>query len=203
MRRARICSLVLIAMFLGVSVVRAQGCDVSVRRPVYVLSNAFAPALNVGVDVPTGKDWSVSASYYYPWIWPSSSNRWCFEALALDLGVTRWFGGENGQKGIHGVGAYAMGGYYDLGRNYKGHQGEFVNAGLCYSYRRAVGSQGWKVEFSVGLGVFLSGARPYYVKVDGGPLLEREGLERRVRYYGPSRFGVTFLCPLRRKEGSR
>lgn len=40
-----------------------------IRKPVVaVRSNLLVPALNVGIEVPIGTNWSVAADYYFPWV---------------------------------------------------------------------------------------------------------------------------------------
>ena len=54
------------------------------RKPVVaVRSNLLVPALNVGVEVPIGTNWSVAADYYFPWVWPKRETvHCCLNALA-------------------------------------------------------------------------------------------------------------------------
>jgi len=57
-----------------------------------VRTNLLVPALNIGAELPIGDSWSVSADYYFPWIWPNQRNRNCFEFLGWSAEGRYWFG---------------------------------------------------------------------------------------------------------------
>ena len=163
-----------------------------------VRTNLLVPALNVGVEVPIGRHWSVGAEYYYPWIWPAPDNRNCFELLACNIEGRYWFGHERTiaqRLQGHALGLYAGCGYYDLQYNYDGYQGEFVDVGIDYTYALSVAKGKLHFEFSLGLGYIYSQARPYSVITKGGELLWHKRLQN-VQYFGPTRLNVALTVPI-------
>ncbi|MBQ7342339.1 MAG: DUF3575 domain-containing protein [Alistipes sp.] len=161
-------------------------------------TNLLVPALNIGLEVPIGTNWSVGAEYYYPWIWPSPENRNCFELLAWNIEGRYWFGRERtiaDRLQGHAIGLYAGGGYYDVQHNFKGHQGEFADVGIDYTYALPVAKGKLHMEFSLGVGYIYSVARPYAVAEKGGDLLWRKQLQH-IHYFGPTRLNIALTVPI-------
>ena len=173
------------------------------RIPVVAFrSNLLVPALNAGIEVPIGKHWSVGADYYFPWIWPKKDNKNCFELLAWGIEGRYWFGKNRTAfdrlKG-HSVGLYGYVGYYDFERNFHGHQGEFLNVGVDYTYAMAVGKRkSLHLEFSLGLGYIYSEARQYTVIEANGPLIS-DKITKKVGYFGPTKANVSLVVPIFKK----
>jgi hypothetical protein len=164
-----------------------------------VRTNLLVPALNVGVEVPIGNHWSVGADYYYPWVWPKKDNKDCFEMLSWGIEGRYWFGKNRTEydrlKG-HSVGLYGYMGYYDFERNYHGHQGEFVNVGVDYTYAMAVGKRkSLHLEFSLGLGYIYSAARQYTVIEAGAPLIS-DKITKNIGYFGPTKANISLVVPI-------
>lgn len=177
------------------------------NAPLYAIrSNLLVPALNIGAEVPLGNRWSVSADYYFPWIWPSKTNRNCFELLGWSLEGRYWFGrnrtAADRLKG-HSAGLYGAGGYYDFERNYKGQQGEFASAGIDYTYAMPVGKKKrMNLEFTIAVGYIHAWARNYTVHGEYGPLFKEEG-DVIFDYFGPTKAAVSLVIPFYGKEGRK
>ncbi|MBE6210376.1 MAG: DUF3575 domain-containing protein [Rikenellaceae bacterium] len=174
--------------------------EASVERKMVLAArtNLLVPALNIGLEVPIGTNWSVGAEYYYPWIWPSPENRNCFELLAWNIEGRYWFGRERtiaDRLQGHAIGLYAGGGYYDVQHNFKGHQGEFADVGIDYTYALPVAKGKLHMEFSLGVGYIYSVARPYAVAEKGGDLLWRKQLQH-IHYFGPTRLNIALTVPI-------
>ena len=174
-----------------------------VRKPVVaVRSNLLVPALNIGVEVPIGTHWSVGADYYYPWIWPKRDNKNCFEFLGWGIEGRYWFGRERtvfDRLQGHSIGLYGYMGYYDFERNYHGHQGEFVNVGIDYTYAMAVGKKkAVHFEFSLGVGYIYSQARKYTVIEANGPLIS-DKITKIIGFFGPTKANVSLVVPIFQK----
>lgn len=173
------------------------------RKPVVaVRTNLLVPALNVGVEVPIGTHWSVGADYYFPWIWPKRDNKNCFELLAWGVEGRYWFGRNRtvlDRLQGHSVGVYGYMGYYDFERNYHGHQGEFMNVGVDYTYAMAVGKRKQiHLEFSLGFGYIYSQARKYTVIEAQGPLIS-DKITKKVGFFGPTKANVSLVVPIFQK----
>lgn len=177
------------------------------RIPVAsVRTNLLVPALNVGVEVPVGNRWSVSADYYYPWIWPHEKNRNCFEFLGWSAEGRYWFGRDrNPYERLtgHSMGVYAAAGYFDFEKNYRGMQGEFISPGIDYTYSMAVGRQKRvRLQFTIAVGYIRSWGRTYNVYGDYGELYPDAGTVV-WDYVGPTKAAVTLSVPLYGKGGRR
>ena len=173
------------------------------RKPVVaVRSNLLVPALNVGVEVPIGTHWSVGADYYFPWIWPKRDNKNCFEFLGWGIEGRYWFGKNRtvlDRLQGHSIGLYGYMGYYDFERNYHGHQGEFVNVGLDYTYAMAVGKKrAVHFELSLGVGYIYSSARKYTVIEPGSPLIS-DKRTKKVGFFGPTKANISLVVPIFQK----
>ena len=169
---------------------------------VAVRSNLLVPALNIGIEVPIGTHWSVGADYYFPWVWPKRDNKNCFELLAWGIEGRYWFGRNRtvfDRLQGHSVGVYGYMGYYDFERNYHGHQGEFMNVGVDYTYAMAVGKRKQiHFEFSLGVGYIYSQARKYTVIDAGGPLIS-DKITKEVGFFGPTKANVSLVVPIFQK----
>lgn len=170
------------------------------RVPIMAFrSNLLVPALNVGVEVPIGNHWSVGADYYFPWVWPKSDNKNCFEFLGWGIEGRYWFGKnrtEFDRLQGHSIGLYGYMGYYDFERNYHGYQGEFVNVGVDYTYAMAVGKKkSVHFEFSLGVGYIYSQARKYSVIEAGSPLIS-DKITKKVGFIGPTKANISLVVPI-------
>ena len=182
------------------------------RKMVVALrSNLLLPLLNVGVEVPIGNRWSVGADWYYPWLWrnwhKSTEMKNCFELLMGGADVHYWLGsrhaeGEDNWKyrlSGHAVGVYGYYGYYDIGHDYKGHQGDFYNVGVDYVFSTRIGrTRLWRLEFTLGVGYIHSGATKYRVYTDGGHAF-RTGINKNFNWFGPTKVGISLVIPLYKK----
>ena len=173
------------------------------RKPVMaVRTNLLVPALNVGIEVPIGNHWSVGADYYYPWVWPKRDNKNCFELLSWGVEGRYWFGRNRtvfDRLQGHSLGVYGYMGYYDFERNFHGHQGEFINIGLDYTYAMAVGKKkSVHFEFSLGVGYIYSQARKYTVIEAGAPLIS-DKITKNIGFFGPTKANISLVVPIFQK----
>ncbi len=170
---------------------------------VAVRTNALAiPLANIGVVLPFERHWSVAADFYYPWLQRSQDHRNCLQALAGGLEGRYWF--SEALRG-HSVGAFVLAGWYDLEYNFHGYQGGFGSIGLDYLYAIPVFKNKMRLEFSLGLGFFLSRAREYRVYESGGRAYTEKDMAKDIGYFGPVKAGVSVVVPIAitRKKGGR
>ena len=176
---------------------------VAPRKPVFAFrSNLLVPALNVGVEVPIGNHWSIGADYYYPWVWPKRDNKNCVEMLAWGIEARYWFGRnrtEFDRLQGHSIGLYGYMGYYDFEYNFHGHQGEYANVGIDYTYAMAVGKKkNVFFEFSLGIGCIYSQARKYTVIESGAPLIS-DKITKNISFIGPTKANISLVVPIFQK----
>lgn len=173
------------------------------RVPVAALrTNLLVPGLNFGVEVPVGNSWSVGADYYFPWIPRKWDRKNCFQLLGVILEGRYWFGTgrtETDRLEGHSLGFSVSGGYYDMERNFTGHQGEFASVGVDYLYSLPICNDRLHLEFTVGAGYLYSYARPYDVFEPGGKAF-KEGYVKNVHWLGPLKAGVSLVIPITAKR---
>ena len=177
------------------------------NRLILLRTNVLAvPFANVGIETCITPQISVGANWYYPWIWRNKIHKDCFEILALDLESKYWFRKpEDEANRMLGpaAGLYCAAGYYDFERNYSGHQGWFLNVGADYTHAFRFRNSGTRLELEFGLGFIWSPAQPYDCFEPEGKCYRRKGVTRQVRWFGPTRIGVSFSTPLFQKSSKR
>lgn len=167
-------------------------------------SNLLQPLLNVGIEVPIAKHWSLGADYYYPWFWPAKNNKNCFELLFVSAEARYWFATNRKQQmpeknylAGHSIGVYGAWGYYDFEHNYHGHQGDGWSVGIDYLYALPIAKGKLRMEFQLALGALWSlKAQPYNVYEDGGHLIRERGHRKNFSYLGPTKLGVSLVVPI-------
>lgn len=165
-------------------------------------TNLLVPALNVGIEVPVGYNWSIGADYYYPW-WLAKSNMYCSEMLGWFIDTKYWFGHDRGEKDKltgHALGAYAGFGYYDYQWERSGNQGEYIDIGVDYTYSIPLAKDRLRMEFNIGLGWVHTVARHYTPTDDYADLIKDPGIRhRKYNFVGPTRASISLVVPIRMK----
>ena len=173
--------LTLLTVFITVHAMAARPAQTG-AGDVAVRTNALAiPLLNIGVEVAVAANWTLGA------------NANALQALAASLEGRYWF--TKPFEG-HSVGAFGMAGKYDVERNFHGYQGRFGSVGIDYMFAVPVIGNRLRLEFSLGLGFFLSRAREYRVYEPGGPAYAEKDMAKDIRYFGPVKAGVSVVVPL-------
>ena len=175
------------------------------ERIMAIRTNLLLPLMNIGVEYPISKHWSLEADWNYPWIWPRIANKDCIEMLSLSVGA-RWWMRKPADKTWRGrtdlagpsLGISMLAGYYDFERDYSGRQGEFCGLSLDFTWAVRLGKKKLtRMEFTVGGGYLYTPSRKYHVEQERGKLLydTREG----THWLGPTRAAVSIVFPLSRK----
>ncbi len=180
--------------------------DLLRKKVLAFRTNLLVPFLNIGMEVPIGNRWSMGLDYYYPWLWRKADHKNCFQLLFWELEGRYWFGKkhtkgwENWQNRLtgHSVGAYVAAGYYDIGHNWTGHQGNCYSVGVDYLYGLPVAKGKLHMEFSFGVGWVHSKAQAYRVREEGGKLLRKPHVINVINYFGPTRATIAFVVPINR-----
>lgn len=168
-------------------------------------TNLLVPALNVGLEFPIKDHWSIGVDYYYPWA-VSKQNKWCGEMLGIFVDTRYWITGEKyrwtkaDRLQGHAIGIYGGAGYYDYQNIRHGYQGEYIDAGVDYTFGLPVGPKDnkWmRMEFNIGLGWIRTWARHYAPSDDFSQLIKDPGVKNLVfDYFGPTRASISFLIPI-------
>jgi hypothetical protein len=168
------------------------------QKVAAVRTNLLSPLSNVGAEMCINDRWSVEADYYFPWLCRKADHKNAMQMLAWGVTGRYWLGKGRTYKNRllgHSVGLGTYIGYYDLERNYTGHQGEFASVCLDYMYAMPVFNNRMHLEFTVGLGYLYSYARPYDVFESGGKAF-REGYTKNIHWAGPLKAGVSLVVPI-------
>lgn len=148
------------------------------KRPLALKTNLLfdlGTALNVEVEVPLGRRFSVAGEWIFPW-WLWERKQYCFELLSGTLEGRYWlkpnYARQEEELGLHNpltgwfVGLYGSAGKYDLEWNRKGYQGEFaLSTGFTLGYVKPL-SRNLNMEFSLSAGYLQTDYRYYHARQD-------------------------------------
>ncbi len=169
-----------------------------------------ASALNIELEIPIGRRWSVALEWVFPW-WLYEKKQYALQLGNGNLEVKYWLGNRANRKQLTGwfAGIYGGGGYYDMEWKNRGLQGEFWHAGIGAGYAHPVSRNGnWRMEYSLGVGYLYSKYREYVPKTgdDNEWHLIRRG-DGRLDWFGPTRAKVSLVWMLnhgtRKKETTK
>ena len=173
-------------------------------------SNLLYDALlvpNIGIEVPIGDRWSVSAAWMYAW-WSNDHRHKSWRIYGGELEGRYWLPSA-GTKPLqrHHVGIYTQMVMYDLKWGERGYMGGRpgstiwcegnYGAGVSYGYSLPISSI-FQLDFTIGVG-FLGGLYREYYFDDDCYVYDRT---RRMRYWGPTKAEVSlvWLIPYGKKQ---
>ena len=139
-------------------------------KPILALKSNLlldaASVINLGLELPLGKRFSIGADVYCPW-WRNRAKDVTVQMFGTDLEGRYWFGDRERRRKMTGffAGVYAGAGYFDfqLGSltDGKGIQSEFFfTGGLCAGYAHEI-VKGLRLEYSLGIGYYHCNFREY------------------------------------------
>lgn len=180
----------------------------TIRKPLFALKTNLlfdlATALNVEVEVPIGKQWSVAGELIFPW-WLLNDKQYCLQLLSGNLEGRYWFGDRTNRAPLTGwfTGIYTGGGLYDLEWKVKGYQGEFfIAAGVSGGYAHKI-KRNLSIEYSLGVGYLKTHYREYEPKM--GEDNEWHLIRKKsgnYTWFGPTRAKISLVWMLNyKKEG--
>lgn len=150
------------------------------RHPVMAIkTNLLYDAVtfvNMELEWPFKKHYSLMLEVTYPWWLDREHNRWCFQIGEAGLEWRYWFSDwrrhgsymlwdEEDSWPLKGwfIGLYGAVAYYDWQPwQMNGWQGELASAGLSFGYSKNLGKN-WRMEFSLGIGYVYTQYRSYHV----------------------------------------
>lgn len=162
------------------------------------------PLVNLGLEVPFGRHFSLGMDIYYPWLKRNAYHKECTQMVAYGMDIRYWLGRDNVPAEArllgHSFGIYGAGGHYDFQRNWSGHQGTFFNIGFDWMYAFPIFHGTMHMEIELGLGFIYSKATPYYCYEPYGDCIREPGAIKIVRWYGPTKAQVSIVVPIYRRK---
>lgn len=154
-------------------------------------------AVNLGVEVPLGEDFSVNAHFTFPW-WTAGpyGNKYALQLLDAEGELRWWFApGEERFQG-HYVALQGSGGKFDLqwGRDIGCYQCYNWGVGLSYGYAMSL-SDHWNLEFALTLGYLAIDYQHYVPSPDWSVLLRDNAKAGTLHYFGPTGLKVSLVYP--------
>ena len=154
-------------------------------------------AVNLGVEVPLGEDFSVNAHFTFPW-WTAGpyGNKYALQLLDAEGELRWWFAkGEERFEG-HYVALQGSGGKFDLqwGRDIGCYQCYNWGVGLSYGYAMKLGKH-LNMEFALTLGYLAIDYQHYVPSPDWSVLLRDNAKAGVLHYFGPTGLKVSLVYP--------
>lgn len=187
-----------------------QGCTIAIKTNL--LFDALAVA-TVGVEVPVGGHWSVSADWMYGWLGNDHRHDY-WRLYGGDVEGRYWLGGARAADGHraltgHHVGLYAQAFTYDFefgGRGYMGGKPKGTlwdkasyGFGLSYGYAKRIARR-LNIDLGIGIGYVTGDYQRYHP--DGHCYVYDR--TNRLRFFGPTRAEVQLVWLLgKTQKGGR
>ena len=162
-------------------------------------------AVNLGVELPLGEDFSVNAHFTFPW-WTAGpyGNKYALQLLDAEGELRWWFApGEERLEG-HYLALQGSGGKFDLqwGRDIGCYQCYNWGVGLSYGYSMSL-SEHWNLEFALTLGYLAIDYQHYVPSPDWSVLLRDNAKAGVLHYFGPTGLKISLVYPFHIQRGGR
>ena len=162
-------------------------------------------AVNLGVEVPLGEDFSVNAHFTFPW-WTAGpyGNKYALQLLDAEGELRWWFAkGEERFEG-HYVALQGSGGKFDLqwGRDIGCYQCYNWGVGLSYGYAMKL-SKHLNMEFALTLGYLAIDYQHYVPSPDWSVLIRDNAKAGTLHYFGPTGLKISLVYPFHIQRGGR
>lgn len=180
-----------------------RSSDKWIKKPLLAIKSNLlydaASILNIEIECPIGKYWSIAGEWIFPW-WTidngkANSSRHRLQLLSANVDLKYWLGNRIRHQKLDGwfIGAYGGSGKYDFEYTKKGVQGEFcIFAGISGGYAHRI-SKNIYMEYSLGLGYLRTNYRNYTTKwgYDNRwhPIFEKGG---KYTWMGPTKAKISF-----------
>lgn len=156
-------------------------------------------ALNAGIEIPFGKNFSVEWMDVFPWwAWGQYNNKYAIQLWTMGPEVRWWFKRTDRRKYLtgHFLGLNVLSGRYDF-QNDKGlcYQGHFWTSGITYGFALPV-CKWLNMEFSASVGYVSSDYQHYEPGQDYAHLYRDKYNAGQISYFGPTSARVSLVLPL-------
>jgi hypothetical protein len=181
-------------------------CCVPGRPLVIIKTNLLydvALTPHLGVEVPIGERFSVSAEFMRGW-WLKRDNSFCWQLEAAALEGRYWFSPlmERHRHGGWFAGIAVQAGFYDFQLHHtRGAQGEVWMAGVTGGYLCPLSSY-WSLEFTLGIGCLRTNYRRYNLMPthNGYELVASAPSTRLTGVLYPLKAGISIQWAIRSKK---
>lgn len=190
-----------------VTPVRTEEFQYHYRRPIAVKTNLLfdlATALNVEIEVPLARRWSLAGEWIFPW-WLLEDKQHCLQVLCGTLEARYWLRGnykhQDKSLGRHNplagwfIGVYAGTALYDVEWDAEGyHSLNAYMAGISAGYVQPL-SRNFSMEFSVGVGYAYTDYWHYFARqsVANGEWYRLRQEKKTFDWVGPTRAKVSLV----------
>ena len=162
-------------------------------------------AVNFGLELPLGKNFSANAHFMFPW-WTAGpyGNKYALQMLNAEGELRWWFApGEQVLQG-HYLALQGNGGKFDIqwGRDFGCYQCYNWGVGLSYGYSMSL-SEHWNLEFSLSLGYMAIDYQHYVPSPDWSILIRDDAKVGTLHYFGPTSLKVSLVYPFHFKTGRK
>ncbi len=176
----------------------ADSHPIVLKKPIFALKTNLLfdvlTVLNVELEVPIKKRWSVLGEWTFPW-WLAKDNSRALQLLNGNVEGRYWFGNRSNRQVMTGwfAGLYAGMGKYDFENNSKGYQGDFnLSVGLTAGYAHTINRKGTlRMEYSLGVGYLKTDYKKYIGSTNDEFLIWQN--DGKLNYFGPTRAKVSFV----------
>lgn len=162
-------------------------------------------ALNVEVEIPIGKKFSVMVEDVFPWwTWGPNKNKYAFQMWEMGIEPRWWFIRNDRRDKLSGhfLGVYGMSAKYDFQWDRKAcYQGEYWSAGVTYGYAMPV-CKWLNMEFSLSVGYLNSPYRHYFPGENYEILWRDKYKTGTFHYFGPTKAKISLVLPISYKYRS-
>lgn len=168
--------------------------------PVALKTNLLydaASVLNVELEMPIGRHFSVMAEGYFPW-WLFESKQRCVQIRYGGIEGRYWFSDlgarslkQNSMKGWF-IGLYGGMGLYDLEWNKTGYQGSAYSGGVTAGYVHKIGRE-FSMEYSLGLGYMHTPYDKYNATPNGDDWTLVKEFSGKYNWVGPTKLKVSLI----------
>ena len=162
-------------------------------------------AVNFGLELPLGKNFSANAHFMFPW-WTAGpyGNKYALQMLNAEGELRWWF--APGEQVLHGhyLALQGNGGKFDIqwGRDFGCYQCYNWGVGLSYGYSMSL-SEHWNLEFALSLGYMAIDYQHYVPSPDWSILVRDDAKVGTLHYFGPTSLKVSLVYPFHFKTGRK
>ena len=186
---------------------------IEIRKPLFAIKTNLlydaVSALNVEIEVPIGKRWSVAGEWIFPW-WKKTKSDLSFQMLAGNLEAKYWLGDRSKKDLLTGwsVGAYGGAGLFDMQLfNKEGIQSDlFFATGLTAGFAHRIGKV-LRMEYSVGVGYMQTDNKEYELvrntEYGNIKVWKYPWEENRYRGFGPTKTKISLVWLLNYKTSKK